>query len=416
MKAVLRWVVGSLPLMFLALVLSIVSWFVAVEAEDPTISGRYTEAIPIAITGLPDGMMLMEVSAREGKVELRATESVWISLVPGDFSAVAELTGLEAGEHTVPVDVRLGKEPADILAIAPQTITVRLERRLEIVVPVRLQIEGEVSLGYLRGAPSIEPTEVSVTGPASAVERITQAVVAISVQGETADVEGGHAVRVLDEAGELVLGVTVSPNRVDLNVPIELSGYYRFLAVRVVLEGQVAANHRITDIIVDPPTVTVFGSPDVVAALPGFIETGPISVADATADVIERPSLILPENVTLVSGQRPVEVSVVVEPVQGSRTVNVPPTIQGLDPGLTATIPLDTIAIVLTGPLPVLEALESGDVQVVLDLFGLAAGNHEIETRAIVPAGVTAQSIFPAVIQVQISVAIKPTSVPNEGQ
>lgn len=416
MKAILRWIVGSLPLMVLALILSIVSWFVAVEDEDPTISGRYTEPIPISLTGLPDGMMLMEVSQREMRVTLRATESVWASLTPDDFSAVSDLTGLDAGTHQVPIDVTLDKEPADIREIAPQAITVRLELRRVEVIPVRVAIEGEAPLGYLRRSPAITPTEVTVAGPASNVDQISEAVVTISVQGETGDVEGSYVVRAIDEAGQAVSGVSVAPERVDARVPIELSGYYRFLAVRVVIEGQVADNHRITDILVDPPTVTVFGAPDVVAGLPGFIETEPISVTGETTDVVERPSLILPENVTLVSGQKPVEVIVAVEPVQGSRTVNVPPTIQGLGPGLTATIPLDTIAVVLSGPLPVLEALEPGDVRVVLDLFGLEAGQHEIQTRAVVPAGVSAQSIFPAVVQVEIAAAVTPTLAPLEGE
>jgi hypothetical protein len=136
-------------------------------------------------------------------------------------------------------------------------------------------------------------------------------------------------------------------------------------------------------------------------------------VTGATEAIVEFPSLILPPNVTLVSGQKPVEVTVVVEPIQGSRTVNVPPTVQGLGPTLTATIPLDTVAVVLSGPLPVLEAMEPGDVRVILDLFGLPTGNHEIVPTAIVPAGATAQSIFPAVIQVEISVAATPTLAPS---
>jgi YbbR domain-containing protein len=416
MKAALRWIAGSLPLMVLALILSIISWFVAVESEDPTITGRYTETIPVTLAGLPDGMMLMEVSSRDLRVDLRATQSVWADLTPQDFRAVADLTDLAAGTHQVPIDIVLRTEPADILSIEPQIVIVSLERRLEKVIPVQVQIEGSVNLEYLRGTPTLAPSEVTLTGPASTIGRVAEAIVVVSVEGQTADVEGTHLVRLLDESGEMVSGLTVSPDRVAVSVPIELSGYYRFLTVRVVIDGQVAENHRITDIIVDPATVTVFGAPSVVAELPGFIETEPISVTGATADIIERPSLIVPESVTLVGGQKPVEVTVAVEPVQGSRTVNVPPTIQGLGPGLTATIPLDSIAVVLSGPVPVLEALGPGDVRVVLDLFGLDVGGHEVETQAIVPARVMAQSIFPAVIQVEVSVAVTPTLAPIEGE
>jgi YbbR domain-containing protein len=234
---------------------------------------------------------------------------------------------------------------------------------------------------------------------------VAEAVAAVSVQGASADVEDSFPVRALDEAGQAVAEVSVSPERVSVRVPIELSGYYRFLAVKVVLEGQVAENHRITDITIDPPTVTVFGSPETVAALPGFVETEPISVAGATEDIIKLPPLVLPPNVSLVSGQKPVEVQVVVEPVQGSRTVDVPPTIQGLGPGYTATIPLETVAVVLSGPLPTLEALEPGDVRVVLDLFGLPPGKAEIEPTVVLPSGLSAQSVFPSVIQVEVLVA-----------
>jgi len=354
-------------------------------------------------------MILLDSSAPDVQVDIRATKSVWDSLVPDDFGAVVDVTGLGAGVHTLPVDLRLGKEPARILAIEPNTITVNLEYRLERSVPVRIEIDGEPSLGYLRRTPTVVPTIVTVSGPTSEVGWVAEAVVNVSVQGATTDVEGSFPVGILDEQGQAVPGVAVSPDRVSVRVPIELSDFYRFLAVRVVIEGQVAENHLITDITVDPPTVSVFGAPDVIAALPGFIETQPISVAGAANDIVERPALTLPPAVSLVSGQKPVEVRVAVAPVQGSRTVNIPPTIQGLGPSLTVTIPLDSIAVVLSGPLPVLETLEPGDVRVILDLFALLAGKHEIEPRVVLPEGLSAQSIFPPVIQVEVFVDITPT-------
>ena len=409
MRAALRWIAGNVPLMVLALALSVVAWFVAVEAEDPTNTARYAEAIPVVVSGLPDGMVLLETSSRAVLLDIRATQSVWNSLAADDFGATIDVTGLGSGVHTVPVDLRLSKEPARILAIEPNTITVKLEYRLERSVPVRIEVDGDQSVGYLRRSPTVVPDNITVSGPTSEVGWVAEAVVVVSVQGATSDVEGSFPVSVLDEQGQPVPGVVVSPDRVSVRVPIELSDYYRFLVVKVAIEGQVAENHRITDITVDPPTVTVFGTPDVIAALPGFIETQPISVAGATMDIIERPALTLPPAVSLVSGQKPVEVHVAVEPVLGSTTVNIPPTIQGLGPSLTATIPLDSIAVVLSGPLPVLEALEPGDVRIILDLFALLAGKHEIEPRVVLPEGLSAQSIFPPVIQVEVFVNITPT-------
>ena len=66
------------------------------------------------------------------------------------------------------------------------------------------------------------------------------------------------------------------------------------------------------------------------------------------------------------------------------------------------------VEVILSGPLPLLDTLEPDDVRVVLDLFGLTAGTHQIEPQIVVPEGVTAQSINPATVQVEIFVAQTP--------
>jgi len=50
----------------------------------------------------------------------------------------------------------------------------------------------------------------------------------------------------------------------------------------------------------------------------------------------------------------------------------------------------------------------------VLDLFELPGGTHQIEPQIVVPEGVTAQSINPATVQVEILVAQTPTPGRNE--
>ena len=218
--------------------------------------------------------------------------------------------------------------------------------------------------------------------------------------------------RLQDAAAAAIPYVVAAPTTVDVRIPIELSGYYQPLPVKVVITGQVAANYRITGITVEPPTVTVFGAPEVIAGLPGYIQTEPIVVEGAVADVIERPTLDLPANTTVVMGQQPVVVKVLVEPIQSSRTMQITPTLQGLDPVLTATVPLQTIEVILSGPLPLLEGLEPGDVRVVLDLFGLSVGKHQIEPHVVVPEGIVAQNVLPAALQVEISVPLPSTPMP----
>jgi hypothetical protein len=148
-----------------------------------------------------------------------------------------------------------------------------------------------------------------------------------------------------------------------------------------------------------------------IAGLPGFIETEPISVEGASEDVVERPALSIPPGVSIVMDEQPV-VTVSIEAIQSSLTSVITPEIRGLQPGFTATVSPKTVEVILSGPLPLLEILEQGDVRIVLDVFNLPAEVHQIEPQIVVPRGVTAQSVNPATVQVRIGIA--PTVTPTE--
>ncbi|NLE45480.1 MAG: hypothetical protein GX620_12230 [Chloroflexi bacterium] len=403
MRAALRWVASNLPLVVLALLLALLAWLVATEESDPSRSGDYPQPIPVTLTNLPDGMIVVGEFSQRVQVGLRTTSSVWNSLALDDFEVTADLNGLGVGVHEVPVQVTVRKEPVRLLSVEPSEVVVELERYSERVVPVRVKIEGEPPLGYLRRAATLEPLEATVSGPESYVSQVIELTTVVSVQDAISDVEGQYRLRAVDQDGRSVPSVELSPDVTTVRIPIELSGYYRQLAVKVVTEGQVAEGYRITGIAVTPPAVTVFGSPDVIAALPGFIETDPIDIEGAQANVIVRPTLSLTGNVGVVIGEQPVEVRVSVEPIESSQTIEIIPELQGMEPSFTATVSPESIQVILTGSLPLLENLQPDDVRVVLDLFGLEPGTHRIEPRVIVPEGLTAESILPPTVQVELA-------------
>jgi len=412
-RATLRWLVGNSLLMVLALILAALAWVAAVEEEDPTIEERYPQPLPIAPSELAEGMLIVGDSdgsmVGRAQVVVRAPRSVWNSLEVDDFTVRVDLTGLSAGTHKVPVQVTLDRSPSRVVSVEPDYVTLELELETEQVVPVHVQVKGEPALGYLMQPPIVIPRQVTVKGPSSYVSQVVEAVTQVSVQDASEPVEGEFRVRHQGSEGQTVPYVTLTPEVVEVRVPIELSVYYRPLVVKVALEGQVAPGYRIADISFEPSTVTVFGAPQVIAVLPGYIETKPVNVESAQADVVERPALNVPPDIAVVPGQPPVEVRVSVEAIQSSVTKVITPEIQGLEPGFTATVSPETVEEILSGPLPLLDALEEDDVRVVLDLFRLAPGIHQIEPQVVVPEGLVVQSILPATLQVEISRASTPT-------
>jgi YbbR domain-containing protein len=410
-----RWLIGNLPLMVMALILAILAWFVALEQADPTVERTFPEPVPVSGTEPGEDLMVVGSFQQRVQVTLRTTQSIWDSLEMQDFDARADLSGLGPGTHEVPVDVDLGKEPMKILRVEPETVIVDLGSRANRIVPVRVQTEGEPAVGYIHGSMTLQPRDATVEGPSRYVNRVVEAYASLSIDGADGDIEQTLTVRPRDSEGDSVPYVSLNPDTVAVRLPVEPSGYHSTLAVRAVLTGEVASGYRVTDISIDPPTVTVFGDPADLAALEeGFIETKPVNVDGAQDDVVVRPGLGVPATVTLVPGQE-VEVRVSVEAIQSSLTVTSTPEVQGLEPGYTVTLSPDVVQVVLNGPLPKLESLGPDGVRVVLDLFELPTGTHQVEPQVIAPEDVTPQSVIPATIQVRIAVAPSATTVPGSG-
>lgn len=397
----------------MALVLAVLAWFVAVEQANPTVQRRYGQPVPVEVVGLPEDLVVVGTFEEQIQVTVRTTQSVWDSLRVEDFAAVADVSGLDAGTHEVPIDVDLGKEPSRVIEVEPQTVTVELDAKASQTVPVRIDTEGRPAVGYVLRTETVEPQEVTVAGPSGYVTQVVDVFASLSIQGADAEVEETLTVRPRDEEGESVPNVSLTPEDVQVRVPIEPSGYHATLAVRAVLTGEVTSGYRITDIAINPPTVTVFGNPDDLAALEqGFIETKPVVVEGAEEDVVVKPGLSTPPAVSLVPGEQ-VEVRVFVDAIQSSLTITSTPEIQGLEPGYTATVSPDTVQVILSGPLPRLESLTSNDVRVVLELFELAVGTHQIEPEVIVPDAVEPQGVIPATVQVRISEDTEVTATPE---
>ncbi len=218
----------------------------------------------------------------------------------------------------------------------------------------------------------------------------------------------------MDEAGELVTGLTISPNRVVANQTVLQLGQYRELAVQVKTTGQWATGYRLTSISVSPPTVTIFSvDPALVNALPGFLETMPIDLTDASDDISASVALNLPEGASLV-GRETVFVQVSIAAIEDNLIVNLPVELIGLSPEFTALLSPETVDVILFGPLPVLEDLTSANVRVVVDVTGLGEGTWQITPLVdILPDRVQELGINPGTVEVILTLIPTPTPTPT---
>jgi len=214
----------------------------------------------------------------------------------------------------------------------------------------------------------------------------------------------------LDAAGKAISGLTITPDQAAVSQPIELLGGYRYVIIKAVSEGQVPSGYKLTNLFVTPVGVVVFSSdPDLVGDLPGYIETMPIDLTGSTDDFEALVDLNLPAGISVV-GDPKVLAQVSIAAIESSLAVSLPVEVIGLTPGLLASVSPSTVDVILSGPVPILDALEPGDIRLMVDLTDYTAGTYQlIPVVDFLPDQVQKVSILPSTVEVIITLAPTPT-------
>jgi len=403
----LRWISQNYRTFLWAFALAMAVWISAVTSSDPDETRTLPSAVPVQIIGQSTNLVLNGDVPKEVEMTLRAPQSVWdqIEADPQIIRAILDLSGISSGEHVMDLQIQVNARPVQIVSVSPRTITFTLEPLVTQTLNVDLSISGEPAIGYQAGDASLEPVEVVVAGAQSQVQKVTRARVSVNLSGIRENFDQTLTVEVLDDKGKKVDGVTVSPETVHVVLPVSQQGGYRDVAVKVTIIGRVASGYRLTDISVFPPVVTIFSAdPLLVSNLPGVVETQPLDLQNVQNDINTRLSLNLPFGVSVI-GEQTVLIQAGVSPIESSLTLTGEKVeITGLGNDLTHQVSPNTVDVIISGPLSLLDTVTRQDVRVTVDLTGLTTGTYQITPKVeVLISNVIVESILPNKIEVVIS-------------
>jgi YbbR domain-containing protein len=411
---VIRWINNNLSTLALAFILAVFVWFVAAQETNPVGEEAFPERLAIAMINQPSGVVLTNDPVDTVEVLVYGPRLSLDSLQPGDFRAVVDLADVPLGGAEVPVNVSIDDPLVSIVGQDVNSIYVQLERYEQEVFSVTPVVIGSPALGHVVGAPEVDPVQVTLEGPASLIDPVEVAQVRVSVEGARETVRETTTVQLRDSLGRQVTGFPTEALQVTVTVPITKSDEYAELFVTVNLTGTIASGYRLADYTADPQRVTIYGAPEIVSTLPGFVSTSPIDVTDASTDLIQRVGLMVPDRVTLI-GAREVIVEIDIEPVVTTLTFPWKPLILGPDMGLSATLSVDTFNVSMIGPLALIDSFNpETDLSLTINLFGIDVGAHELVpvARSNV-TGVEVETILPATVLVEIYPLPTPTPTPT---
>lgn len=380
----IRKLLNFLPTLMTALVLAIIVWVSSVTASDPNQTITYETPIKLEILGQNPDLVITHQQVQGVTLTLKAPRSVHARL-SNDLSLISaniNLSGLEAGDHILTPEVIVDLRPVQVVEVSPASVELSLEKVASKLMPVSLIQTGSLPVGFQIRDTRLSQSESKLVGPESLVQTVVEVAATINVSELTSSISRTLDLKPLNDAGVVVDGVVLSPNRVEVNIDVEQLVGYRNVFVKIVTNGSVAQGYHLTSIVVNPPTLTVYASdPDLIRSMPAYIETEPVNLNGAQQSFESRVGLQLPEGIVVI-GDQSAMVSVGVEAIYNSTQIlGVPVTAINLAGGLQARLSPQTVDVYISGPMNLLENIGTASVHVTLDLSGLTEGTYQLSPQ-----------------------------------
>jgi YbbR domain-containing protein len=414
----LTWLRDNIGTLILALILALTAWVASVSQSDPIVEQTFADPIEIEYQGLQDGLTIIGDIPQSGQITLRAPTSVWRVLSNEDLRLVIDLSDVEEGNHPIQVKPIINTRSIQITSLEPSVVQLEIEPLATKLIDIEVMVEGNPATDYRAEEPASDIMQTTIFGPASAVDRVTNASVLIDLTNRQQSIDQSFSIIPIDEGGDPVAGIELEHESIHITLEITRIENIRRLVVIPQVSGQEQLEeqgyYRVTRISVTPPEVAIFSdNAQALEALPGFIETVPITIDNRTTSVDQRVPLDIPEGFSLI-GEQNVRVEVSIEPITTTVSLTRPVEIQSVHLGLYSYVSPEKVNLILSGPAIILDDLQPEQVRVIIDVLNLDQGTSQLEPEVIVlPDDVTWEPPTPALIEVTLTYSPRPTPTPN---
>ncbi len=397
----LAWITNNISFgrTIVALLLSVVVWGYVIITQYPEESIPFNN-LPLQTIGLPVTLVTRPISPSVVKVTINGAKDKINLVQPVALHPTIDLSVCnKAG--TCDVKVKLNPLPEFVASysVEPEIIQVQLEDLVTKDLVIQTNKVGTVKLGYQQPDEiKLAQNIVTVSGPKSLVDRVNKAQVTVDLQDKESNIQGRVDIVLLDAQGQPVVDKSLKtiPSGVDVSVTISFRLNSKTVPVRVTTTGAPAAGYVAgSSLSTDPTFITLNGDPVELGKVDA-VQTKPVSLNNATSDIITTVQLQQPEN-TVIIGSRDVKVVIGITVAQASVPVNIPVEVVNADPALRFQVNPKEASITLTGAYPLLvPKLPLDQIKATVDLTGKGTGTFEVPLQVQTPPGIIASN-FPKI-------------------
>lgn len=377
----------------LAVLISFGLWMYVVTVVNPEWEDTFYN-IPVILENeeilLERGLML--VSEDEPKVTLRLSgnRADMIKLNSSNITIRADLSRIySAGEQTLSYSIvypeGVPNNAFEILSQTPQQITLSVVERKSKDVDVQVIFNGTVAEQYIafKDKATLDFEKITVTGPASVVDRIAAAKVEVNLDGQTETISQQYEYVLCDAEGNAVESDWLKTNTEQVLYTLKIQ-QWKDIALRVDVisgGGMKQENCTITQTV---DSIRVSGSEKLLADLGDELFLGTIDLGMIeNSQVISFAIPVMPEGVTNLSETSTVDVTIQmpVFPIKEFAVTD----IQAVNAtGMNVTISTKEKVVKVRGPQAYLDIMTANDLKIHVDFTGAEAGTATYEAKVIV--------------------------------
>lgn len=252
------------------------------------------------------GLMITGISDTTVDMVLSGNRSDLIKLDSSNITLKADLSKIyDVGTTTVYYSINYPGDVANnaftVESQSPKYITLTVERRLSAEIPVNIVTTGSVGEDFIvdKENAALDYSVINVTGPASVVERITQAVINVDLTGRTESVSESYRYTLCDAEGNPVDADLITVNVEEVRLDMKIQRYKEVPLSYILVEGG-GATADTARIALSQETIGLAGSESVLAGLEE-INLGTINLGEIAGDTNIVFTVNLPEGVTNLS-------------------------------------------------------------------------------------------------------------------
>ena len=290
---------------------------------------------------------------------------------PGLFEKVYTISYDSVDED----DVIVTRRDPDYMSVNVDRLDVNPE------VEVRGVFDGTVADGYLRDPIIYSPETISVSGPASLISQISYAKVVIERENLNRTVSGTVGFVLVDSEGQTIESpeIVTSVSEIQYTIPIVM---VKDVGLTVNLLDGGGATEADAVVRIDPPTITLSGDAEYLNGV-NQIVLGTIDLSSFAQSTSETFSILLPNGVNNLSGEKEATVSVTVRGLSTKRVITTNISFENVSEGYVPRAITQYKEVLIRGPLEIIDLIDGSNIRIVADLtdIGNAVGRYSVPTQ-----------------------------------